>query len=305
MAEAPATGSAGPATALAGQAPQPGGGVVRLDAHLHLWELGEGRYPWLGPQLGQLHDTFTAEQARETLAGAGVQGAILVQADDTAADTVAMLENAAAHDFIAGVLGWLPLENPAAAGALLEQWLEHPKFAGVRTLVHDDPRPDVLELAAVRESLGLLARAGVPFDVPDAFPRHLGQIAALAAQIPELTVVVDHLGKPPRAGSAADMARWERQLRTVAALPNTAAKVSGLHCPGAPFTAAALARVWDVALDAFGPQRLMFGGDWPVSLLGSPYSAVVDVAAQLAGPLSADEAASLWSGTARRVYLGK
>ncbi|NVM95621.1 amidohydrolase family protein [Arthrobacter wenxiniae] len=278
------------------------GAVERLDAHLHLWELGEGRYPWLGPQHGQLFRNYDAGEARQALAAAGVQRAILVQADDTPADTVAMLRHAAGHDWIAGVVGWLPLEDPRAAAALLDQWREHPKFCGVRTLVHDDPRPDVLELPAVRESLGLLAAAGIPFDVPDAFPRHLGQVAALAAELPGLTVVVDHLGKPPRAGSAADMDRWERQLRAVAALPNTAAKVSGLHCNGAAFDPEALARVWTAALEAFGPDRLMFGGDWPVSLPGAGYGRTVQVAGALIGSLSHAEAAAIWAGTARRVY---
>lgn len=295
-------GPAVPSTAAAGPAPKVGDGVVRVDAHLHLWEVGEGRYSWLGPQHGPLYRTYSAHEARETLSAAGVQRAILVQADDTAADTGAMLAAAAAHDWIAGVVGWLPLEDPAASAAMVEKWLAHPKFCGVRTLIHDDPRPDVLELATVRETLGLLAAAGIPFDVPDAFPRHLDQVASLAAGLPELTVVVDHLGKPPRAGTAEEFDVWERQLRAVAAQPNTVAKMSGLHCSGAEFSAAALARVRDVALEAFGPGRLMFGGDWPVSLLGGSYAETVGVAGALLGALSPTEAAAIWGGTALKVY---
>ncbi|WP_170133053.1 amidohydrolase family protein [Arthrobacter livingstonensis] len=275
---------------------------MRLDSHLHLWEVGEGRYPWLGPQHGQLYRTYSVQEARETLAAAGVQRAILVQADDTAADTEAMLAHGNAHEWIAGVVGWLPLEDPAAAAAMLEKWRAHTKFCGVRTLIHDDQRPDVLGLAPVRESLGLLAVEGIPFEVPDAFPRHLGQVAALATELPELTVVVDHLGKPPRAGSGGEMFPWERQLRAVAALPNTVAKVSGLHCGGVEFSAGSLTRVWDIALEAFGPSRLMFGGDWPVSLLGAPYAETTAVLASLIGSLSLDEAAALWHATAERVY---
>lgn len=280
----------------------PADGVVRIDSHLHLWQLGDGAYPWLQPEHGPLYASFTAEQAQETLAGAGVGGAILVQADDTAADTEAMLANAASHDFIAGVVGWLPLENPDKAATLLESWLTHPKFCGVRTLIHDDPRPNVLELGAVRESLGLLADAGIAFDVPDAFPRHLGQVADLAADLPGLTVVVDHLGKPPRAGTSAEMHLWERQLREVAARPNTVAKVSGLQCGGADFSPASLERVWAVAHEAFGPSRLMFGGDWPVSLQGANYADTVDVFAVLAGGLAGAESADFWAGTALRTY---
>ena len=280
----------------------PEDGVVRLDAHLHLWELGEGRYSWLKPGQGPLYRSFTAEEARGTLTAAGVGRAVLVQADDTAADTEAMLENAAAHDFIAGVVGWLPLEEPAAAAQLLERWRARPGLCGVRTLIHDDPRPDVLEMPAVRETLRMVAAAGLPFDVPDAFPRHLGQTAALATALPELTVVVDHLGKPPRTGSTEDMGLWERQLRAVAARPNTAAKVSGLHREGAEFSAAALDRVWTVALEAFGPDRLMFGGDWPVSLLGGSYAATVDTTSAVTAQLSDTEQSQIWSGTGGRIY---
>lgn len=288
--------------AVPGRAKNDGGALDRLDSHLHLWDLGEGRYPWLQPSHGILYNTFTAGQAREALSTAGVGQAILVQADDTAADNEAMLAAADAHGWIVGVVGWLPLENPAGAAPLLERWGDHPKFCGVRTLIHDDPRPDLLEHAPVRQTLALLEKSGVAFDIPDAFPRHLGQAAAVARDFPELRVVVDHLGKPPRASSAADMAEWERQLRAVAALPNTVAKVSGLYASGAEFSAAALAQVWSVALSAFGPERLMFGGDWPVSLLGAPYAETVAVAAELIDSLSPAEAQAIWSGTARSVY---
>lgn len=286
---------------VGGAAMNDGGTVNRLDSHLHLWELGEGRYSWLQPSHGVLYDSFTAEQAQETLFAAGVRQGILVQADDTAADNEAMLSAAAVHDWIVGVVGWLPLEDPAEAASLLSRWGENPKFCGVRTLLHDDPRPDVLALAPVRQSLGLLARAGCAFDVPDAFPRHLGQVADVARDLPELTLVVDHLGKPPR-GDAAAMTEWERQLRAVAAFPNTVAKISGLFEAGADFAAPALAQTWDVALSAFGPARLMFGGDWPVSLPGAPYAQTVAVAAELIDSLSPAESQAVWSGTARRVY---
>ncbi|MFC8303816.1 amidohydrolase family protein [Specibacter sp. NPDC057265] len=274
----------------------------RIDAHLHLWQLAQGQYSWLKPGHGLLYDSFTAGQAHAELSAAKVAQAILVQADDTAADTEAMLAAAAAHDWIVGVVGWLPLEDPGAAARRLEQWGRHSAFCGVRTLLHDDPRPGFLDLAPVRRSLALLARAGVAFEVPDAFPRHLGQAAAVARELPELTVVIDHLGKPPRAGSAADMRAWETQLRAVAALPNTVAKVSGLHVAGTQFSAGALSRVWEVALEAFGAQRLMFGGDWPVSLAGAPYGHTLAVMSALVGTLSATESHAVWAGTARRIY---
>lgn len=276
--------------------------VARLDSHLHLWVPGQGEYSWLTPDHGILYDTFTADQAREALAGAGVGQAILVQADDTEADTRAMLAAADSNDFIVGVVGWVPLEHPTRAEELLEEWQENQAFCGVRALIHDDPRPDVLELPAVKKSLKLLSKAGVPLDIPDAFPRHLAQAAGIAREFPDLLVVLDHLGKPPRADGAEQMALWGRQMRDFAALPNTVAKVSGLNWPGAEFSAEALKAVWEIALDAFGPEHLMFGGDWPVSLLGGSYANTVNVIEQLASQLTPEESAAFWSETARKIY---
>lgn len=284
-------------------APHPAEPTLRVDSHLHLWELAPGQYSWLQPELGVLYDTFTAEQAQSALFGAGVSAAILVQADDTASENDAMLAAAQANDWIIGVVGWLPLEEPAKAAAMLEKLRENPKFCGVRTLLHDDPRADVLELATVRETVALLSREGIPFDVPNAFPRHLGQVSQLAKDFPELTVVIDHMGKPPRADAAA-MAAWEKQLRAAAVLPNTVAKMSGLHANGTVFCAPALRRVWDVALEAFGPHRLMFGGDWPVSLLGASYGETVSVAGTLIDSLGPAEAQAIWSGTCCQTYYG-
>ncbi|WP_425862642.1 amidohydrolase family protein [Arthrobacter sp. TWP1-1] len=275
---------------------------VRIDAHVHLWEVGSGQYSWLTPEHGILYDDFTAEQAGETLADAGVGQAILVQADDTAADTEMMLSAAATHDWIVGVVGWLPLEDPAATARLLEKWGHHAALCGVRALIHNDPRPHFLALDSVRESLGLVAQAGLAFDVPDAFPRYLDQVVDLAQAMPGLRVVVDHLGKPPRGGNAEELERWQRQLAAVAAMPNTTAKLSGLHSDRSDYSAQALERVWDIALSAFGPARLMFGGDWPVSLLGGSYRETVEIAESLLSSLSPEEARSLWVGTAQRVY---
>lgn len=279
-----------------------GSTTLRIDSHLHIWKPVSGQYSWLTPAHGVLYDTFTPHQARQALSAAGVSQAILVQADDTATDTETMLDAAAANDWIIGVVGWLPLEDPAATADLLEKWTASPAFCGVRTLIHDNPRPDILELESVRKSLTLVAQAGLPFDVPDAFPRHLGQVADLARALPELTVVLDHLGKPPRGGAPESMKLWAQQLRDVASLPNTVAKVSGLHTDTAEFSTPALNQVWETALEAFGPARLMFGGDWPVSLLGASYGDTVDVLAALINSLESTDAQMVWAGTAQRTY---
>lgn len=271
-----------------------------LDAHLHVWDLSVSDYAWLTPELGALHATFPPESAGAQLAAAGVTGAVLVQAEDSVRDTAYLLDVADGHDWVAGVVGWVPLDDPAAAERQLERWCEHPAFCGVRHLVHDDPRKDFLALPAVRRSLARVAERELTFDVPDAWPRHLDAAVDLARALPQLPLVLDHLGKPPRARE--DQARWARSLRALADCPNTTAKVSGLQAPGEPFTADALRSVWDTAWDCFGAERLMFGSDWPMTTAHGGYARSLDVATALAGALSDAERAAFFTGNARRTY---
>jgi L-fuconolactonase len=275
-------------------------GRAVVDAHLHVWDLTRSEYAWLTPEHGELYATFTPERAHAELQAAGIESAVLVQAEDSERDTDLMLEAAERHPWIAGVVGWVRLDDPAVAERQLERRQDEPYFRGVRHLVHDDPRDDFLHLQSVRRSLKLLAERGIPFDVPDSWPRHLAATADLAAALEDLRIVVDHLGKPPFGG--ADWGRWKDTLRAVAAQPNTTAKVSGLQVPGRPFTAAEVRPAWEAALELFGPERLMWGSDWPITVLVGGYGHAWDVMSSLVAELSADEQALILSGTATAVY---
>lgn len=285
-----------------------GSGAEVIDAHLHLWRLprspGDTAYAWITPELGPLHRDIEAEEAGRELASSGVDGAVLVQADDTLADTQAMLDVCDTHPWAVGVVGWVPLEDPVAAAHALGRWERHPAFRGVRHLVHADPRPDFLTLPGVRESLALLADADLALDVPDAYPRHLHQVLDVVRDLHRLRVVVDHLAKPPLADGPGSRAftEWEGLLRAVAEAPSAVAKVSGLRIPGAAYDLDTLRPALEVALDAFGPDRLMYGGDWPMTLPGGGYAPTLAPLRAWAAELSPEDAARLWSGTARRVY---
>ncbi|MCS5718497.1 amidohydrolase family protein [Herbiconiux sp. CPCC 205763] len=271
-----------------------------IDSHLHLWNLERGGYAWLTPDAGELYANFEPAKAGAELARAHVDGAVLVQADDTEADTEAMLRVADEHDWVAGVVGWVRLDEPSAAEAQLDRWQEHPRFCGVRHLVHDDPRDDFLELPAVRRSLELLAARDVPFDVPDAWPRHLASVTALASALPELTVVIDHLGKPPR--GRPDFVDWRAEFERAAERPNTVAKLSGLRIPGAGYSVDALREVWDIALDSYGPERLLWGSDWPITVPDGGYGPTFEVLEKLVGELSDEERHAVLGATAAAVY---
>lgn len=287
MSEAPATPARDPVT-------------PRIDAHLHVWDLTAGGYDWLTPEHGPLHASFSPGEAREQLSAAGVTAAVLVQADDTERDTERMLAVADAHPWVAGVVGWVQLDRPEVTEAQLDRWQAHRRFCGVRHLLHADPRPDLLQRPEVRRSLGVVARRGLAFDVPDAWPGHLLAARDVAAAVPGLRVVVDHLGKPP--ADPDQLHAWRTALAAVAEQPGTVAKLSGLQDARRPVTAAALRPLWEVALELFGPERLMYGGDWPMTVPYGGYARSWAVAAELLAELSPDEQHRVLSGTAVDVY---
>lgn len=232
---------------------------MRIDTHLHLWRLSDG-YDWLTADVEPIRRDLDPADAHRVLRAAGFDRAVLVQAADHARDTARLIELARAHDWIVGVVGWLPLTDPdAVAVALADRPAE---LVGVRTLLHTEADPAVLGRAEVRASLAHLARAGVPLDVPDAYPALLPHATRAAAETEGLTVVLDHLGKPPE--DAAAFADWRQQVRDFAAVPTTVAKVSGLHHGGVPLSASVRARALDWALEQFGADRLMLGSDYPL-----------------------------------------
>ncbi len=273
---------------------------LRIDAHLHLWDLTVSEYGWLGPQFGPLYANWSAEQAEPELRQAGMDGAVLVQAEDSRVDTQFMLDTADAHDWVLGVVGWVQLDSADVARRDLETWSAHPRFSGIRHLLNDDPRNGFLDLPDVRASLAEVASRGLAFDVHDAWPRHLDAATRLAADLPELNLVLDHLAKPPRGHD--DFGAWRASITRFAAHPNTVGKLSSLRRTDQPFTVDALREVFDLALSAFGPDRLMYGGDWPMTIPSGGYQPTWQVMSALIDELSTTEQDAILGGTAARVY---
>jgi L-fuconolactonase len=270
---------------------------VRIDAHVHLWNLERAHYRWLTPELGPLHRSFAPADLEPELRAGRVDAVVLVQAANERADTELMLELAETTAWIGAVVGWVPLDDPAATAASLGG------LAGVRDLVHSERDPDWLLRPEVLESLRLLAERGLVFELPDSYPRDfLRLVPELADAAPRLRIVVDHLGKPPFRREPLD--RWAGHLRAAAAAPTVYAKVSGLDTAvGADdWTAEELRPAFEAALDAFGPGRLLFGSDWPVSLLGGGYGRVLAAAEELVAPLGEEERVAILGGTAARLY---
>jgi len=272
-----------------------------VDAHVHVWERAVVAHPWLTPDAGVLDADFSGDDLARVLADTPVRAAVLVQSADSLAEHEYLLRAAEATPLVAAVVGWLPLRDVEACRSAVDVGL-HPAVAGVRHLVHVEEDPDWLVLPEVLASLQLLAGAGLTLDVPAEFPLHLHHVATVADRVPALTIVVDHLAKPPMSGDA--HLRWAEALRDVARRPNVVAKLSGLTAaarePRPP--AEVLRPVTDVALDAFGPDRLLWGSDWPVLTTDSDYRSVLEWTEELPADLSAPARRGILAGNAERVY---
>jgi len=269
-----------------------------FDTHQHYWKLSEVEYPWLLPEYGPIYDTFTPEQLRPQLEEAGVDKTVLVQSANSYEDTASMLVKADYNDWIGAVVGWVNLLDPEETNQRLEMYKKNPKFVGMRHLIHTEPDGNWVVQDVVIESLKVLASHNKTFDVVAVFPNHLKLVPTLAERVPELKMVIDHLAKPPVGQKESP---WFDQMKAAAESPNVYAKLSGQF--DNPDWAVADVRPYaDFALEQFGPERIMFGSDWPVCILGGSYSSVwANTQALIAGLTQAEKDAVL-GGTATKFY---
>lgn len=281
-------------------------GTRLIDTHLHQWDLDQCAYDWLNADLPeaflQLRRTFLVDEAQEHFEATGVTEAVLVQAENSLADTEAMFGVGRSDDRVVAVVGWVDLLDPDGVPDTLDSLRAAGPLVGIRHLIHDEPDPDWVLQPVVSESLARLAERGVAYDFVGVTPRHLQHVPTLAEAVGDLHIVIDHLNKPPIGTD--DYARWAELMRAAAGFPNVFAKVSGLHnvTPHADWTADDLRDAFEVALEAFGSGRLMFGSDWPVCNVGGGYRRQHVAFEELLAPLDAGAAEDLRWRSACRAY---
>ncbi len=259
------------------------------------------KYDWLTKTSDVLYRNYTLTDIEPELAEHGVGALVLVQAADSPAENRVLLAAAAASPHPAAVVGWLPLHRPELVAAELPALRAHPEFVGVRHMIHRDPDPRWLLRPEVSDSLGLLAEAGLVFDAVAERPDLLAQVPLIARAHPDLTVVLDHLGKPPIA--TGEWQPWADLLAEAAAEPNVVAKISGLATvSGAEITARRWQPYVDHALACFGPGRLMAGGDWPFTLTAASYRTVWRTTLATLAHLSPVERVQVLTEVAWRTY---
>jgi L-fuconolactonase len=247
---------------------------MAVDAHHHFWNPARIPQPWMTDEHVAIARPFEPADLEPLVRSVGVTRTVLVQSAANDDDTDYMFELAAEVPWVGGIVAWCAIDDKNRASARLEELCRRPKLRGIRHLIHQEDDPHWILRREVRPGLALLESLQLVLELPAVFPHHLGDVPELARRYPALTIVVDHLGKPPLGTDR--MERWEELLRAAADRPNVHAKISGLNtvAPTAVWTAADLEPAVRVAVDAFGTHRLVCGSDWPVALLNGDYGRV-------------------------------
>lgn len=271
--------------------------MTTIDTHQHLWIPSERRYDWLDVAGLPLNADFGPELIADDAVAAEISGTILVQAADTYEDTFYMLSVAARDPTVIGVIGWAPLDRVDEARAALDLYAGS-LVRGIRALNHTYSDPRWLLRAGGVE---LLASRGFTLDVVSTEPTHLEMIAELATRHPQLSIVIDHLGKPDIADKGWEP--WASLLAAAATRPNVSVKLSGLNTASAPgWTIADWQPYVDHAVASFGADRMMMGSDWPVSILNGDFLGVWRAQCQVIADLSDEQQQDILHRAAKRIY---
>lgn len=272
-----------------------------IDSHQHYWQLGQFDTGWLNePQHKPICRDYLPQDLHPLLQKSGVDRTVFVQTQHNVEENRWALKLAKENDWIAGVVGWVDLASEQCEEQLLE-FLKHPKFVGIRHITQGETDDDFIIRPEILRGLKVLEKHKVPFDLLF-YVKHLKHAVTLAKTLPELPMVIDHLAKPHIKSQKLD--DWETNFRAAAKFPNLHCKLSGMitEADWKTWKPDDLKPYVDVALEAFGPDRLMYGSDWPVCELAGTYSDVFDALKSLLSELSKDEQEHIFSRTATDFY---
>ncbi|WP_262028223.1 amidohydrolase family protein [Microvirga sp. Mcv34] len=241
---------------------------MRIDAHQHFWLMRNRQGQWPPPDLAEIHRDFVPPDLELLLNACGIGGTILVQSLPNTADTDFMLDLADRHRFILGVVGWVDLKA-ADAASHIARLAAHPKLKSLRPMLQDTPDVDWIDDPRLDPAIAAMKAADLCFDAL-VMPQHLRALTTFAKRHPDLSIVIDHGAKPRIA--AGEIAAWREAMVGLAALPNIHCKLSGLLTEaGERRDAEAIKPYADALLALFGPERLIWGSDWPVLKLAGTY----------------------------------
>lgn len=270
-----------------------------IDAHFHCWQLARADYGWLTPALGRIYRDVRIADWQAEAAACGVRAGVLVQAAPTEAETAFLLAQAAHSEAVLGVVGWADL-LAADASRRIARLAAQPKLKALRPMLHDLPDPEWMLQAALTPALRAMVQHGLAFDAL-VRPAHLPALLELCRRHPALRVVIDHAAKPDIAAAA--WQTWADALAAIAAETQAVCKLSGLLTEAGPAPEPRATRRWARhVLACFGPQRVLWGSDWPVLECASTYADWWAETQAMLADLAPAERAEVLGGTAQRVY---
>jgi L-fuconolactonase len=273
---------------------------MRIDSHHHFWKFVPAEYGWISDLMSVLQADFLPTHLKQELDRLGIGGAVSVQARQTIQETEWLLDLADENDFIKGVVGWVPLAS-SDVRKTLDALVERPKLKAVRHVVQDEPDDDFILRDDFNAGVSKLVDYELVYDIL-IYERHLPQAIEFVDRHPNQRFVLDHLAKPRAKERAIEP--WRANIRRLAQRENVYCKLSGLatEADWQGWTYEQLSVYLDIALQAFGPERLMFGSDWPVCLLAASYSKWYEVITRFCSDLSVDEQNRVYGGTAIEAY---
>jgi len=273
---------------------------MKIDSHHHFWNYDPIEYGWIDDAMKVIRRDFLPEHLRAEIASIGVDGVISVQARQNLVETQWLLDFAAQHDFIKGVVGWVDLVSPQV-DAELERFAAKPKLRSVRHVIQGEPDDNFILREDFNRGIRALKGFNLAYDIL-IFERHLPQTIKFVDAHPEQVFVLDHIAKPRIKDNLFEP--WNKNLRELAKRPNVYCKVSGMvtEADFATWTEPQVRRFFDKTLEAFGPQRLMFGSDWPVCLVACGFARWHQLVSNWISELSPTEQARILGGTAVEAY---
>jgi L-fuconolactonase len=273
---------------------------MRIDAHQHFWRYKRDEYGWIDDSMRALRRDFFPDNLRPEIERAGFDGSIAVQTRQNLEETRWLLQLAERNPTILGVIGWVDLRSPNVRSELAE-FAENPKLLGVRHIVQSEPDQRFLLQPEFLRGVSALAGFELTYDIL-IYPRHLSAAAEFVERFPEQRFVLDHMAKPPI--RSRQLQPWESDLRALAKFRNVVCKISGLvtEAEWSSWKAEDIIPYLDVAFDAFGADRLIFGSDWPVCTVAASYTQVVELVQNYLSGFSIEVRDAVFGGNAERFW---
>jgi len=273
---------------------------MHIDAHQHFWIYNPTEYEWIDDSMAALRRDFLPEDLKPELQGAGFPGWVAFLELQTLEQTHGLLDLADRSPLFVGVGGWVDLRSPEV-GSQLERFAANPKLVGVRHIVQSEPDDRFLLQPDFLRGISLLEEFDLAYDIL-IYTRHLPVAAEFVERFPRQRFVLDHLAKPPIKTGEIDS--WAQGIRRLAQFPNVFCKLSGLvtEADWRGWTAEQITPYLDVAFEAFGPDRLMIGSDWPVCLAAASYARTMKVVKAYLDAQTPECRESVLGGNARRFW---